>query len=252
MSIKKIVDEHGQNLVIIAVVLLVLIALVGLAVDGGFGLANRRKAQNAADAGALAGAAILCKGGTTVDAEAKALEYAITRNNADAATVEFAYDVITVTTTIPQKTFLAGIFGSSVITSTATASAGCYIPCNIEGILPVAWACQPPAGVPGVNSCGIDYYDTEDPSHIPWYVIMDSQSLSEDFYCQDPPNSGTPAGTLDCDLNNDNINDMMAGGNRSWLDLRGWSIRVKRLDLERLFRRYSNTHLVWWTGRRRE
>ncbi len=213
--------DGGQNLVIFAIAMVVLVALAGLVIDGGFALSSRRKAQNAADSGALAGATILCQGGTTTAAQAKAEEYAITRNKAQSAAVSFGSEVITVTTTIPNRTFLAGIFGTNVVTTTATASAGCYIPCDIEGVLPVAWACQPPAGVPDVNSCGIQYYDPLDPGNTPLYVIMDSQNLTTDFYCQDPPNSGIPAGTLDCDLDNDGINDMMAGGNRSWLDLSG-------------------------------
>jgi hypothetical protein len=35
------------------------------------------------------------------------------------------------------------------------------------------------------------------------------------------PERGTPTGTLDCDLDNDGIDDVLAGGNRSWLDLSG-------------------------------
>ena len=212
--------ERGQNLLIFAVLLVVMIGLAGLVIDGGFSLAKRREAQNAADAGALAGAAILCQGGTTTAAQAQAIDYAVNLNNASTAGVNFGNDVITVTTTIPHETFLMRIFGTNVVTTTATASAGCYIPCDIKGVLPVAWACQPPAGVPGVNSCGIDYYDPLDPTHIPWYVVMDSQSLNDDFYCQDPI-THLPAGALDCDLDNDKINDVMAGGNRSWLDLSG-------------------------------
>jgi len=213
--------ERGQNLLIFAVLIVVLVGLAGLVIDGGFSLSKRREAQNAADAGALAGAAVLCQGGTTTAAEAKAIDYAVNRNNASTAGVNFGNDVITVTTTIPHETFLMKIFGTNVVTTTATASAGCYIPCDLKGVLPVAWACQPPAGVPGVNSCGIDYYDPEDPTHIPWYVVMDSQSLSDDFYCKDPPNNTFQPDLLDCDLNNDGINDVMAGGNRSWLDLSG-------------------------------
>ena len=48
-------SERGQVLVIIAVALVGLIAMVGLAVDGGFTLSDRRHAQNAADTAAIAG-----------------------------------------------------------------------------------------------------------------------------------------------------------------------------------------------------
>jgi hypothetical protein len=50
---------------------------------------------------------------------------------------------------------------------------------------------------------------------------MDSLKSGVDFYCQDPPNSGIPAGALDCDINNDGINELMTGGDRSWLNLNG-------------------------------
>ncbi len=48
--------QHGQALVIIAIAFLSLIAIVGLAVDGGYAYADRRQAQNAADTSAMAAA----------------------------------------------------------------------------------------------------------------------------------------------------------------------------------------------------
>jgi hypothetical protein len=56
---KKTVDlsrsERGQSMVIVAAVFVGLLALAGLAVDGGNAFVQRRHAQNAADAAALAG-----------------------------------------------------------------------------------------------------------------------------------------------------------------------------------------------------
>lgn len=49
-------DERGQALVLVAVLLLGLVAVVGLATDGGLVFAQRRELQNLADAAALAGA----------------------------------------------------------------------------------------------------------------------------------------------------------------------------------------------------
>lgn len=49
-------DEHGQALVLAVVVLGGLIAIAGLAVDGGLLFAQRRDLQNIADGAALAGA----------------------------------------------------------------------------------------------------------------------------------------------------------------------------------------------------
>jgi Flp pilus assembly protein TadG len=136
--------ENGQNLIIFAVLMVVMLALAGLVIDGGFSLVKRRQAQNAADAGALAGAAVLCQGGTSTAIEAQARDYAINKNNALSASVSLATKEITVTTTIPHQTFFMSLFGTSVVTTTATASAGCYAPCTGVGVMPVAWACHDP------------------------------------------------------------------------------------------------------------
>src|SRR5207237_8029974 len=49
-------DERGQVLVIVAGALLVIVALVGLVIDGGFAWGQQRHTQNAADAASEAGA----------------------------------------------------------------------------------------------------------------------------------------------------------------------------------------------------
>jgi Putative Flp pilus-assembly TadE/G-like len=61
--------QRGQMLVLFAVSLTVLCMGVGLVIDGGYGLAQRRATQNAADFAALAGARIVAEkiGGNTVD-----------------------------------------------------------------------------------------------------------------------------------------------------------------------------------------
>ncbi len=49
-------DEHGQAIVLVALMMTGLIAVVGLVTDGGLVFSQRRDLQNAADAAALAGA----------------------------------------------------------------------------------------------------------------------------------------------------------------------------------------------------
>jgi len=49
-------EERGQIVILVVVALVALLAMIGLAIDGGQALALRRSAQNAADAAALAGA----------------------------------------------------------------------------------------------------------------------------------------------------------------------------------------------------
>jgi hypothetical protein len=51
--------KNGQSIVIVALVLTVLLAFAGLAIDGGNAFLQRRQAQNAADAGSLAGTRVL-------------------------------------------------------------------------------------------------------------------------------------------------------------------------------------------------
>jgi len=212
-------NEHGQNLIIFAVLMVVMVALTGLAIDGGFGFLKRRQAQNAADAGALAGAAIICDGGTEAEASAQAIEYA-GRNGAVDPTpvVSFTDEEVIVTDTIPQQTFLMKIFGTDVMSPTASASAGCYVPCDVTGVIPVAWLCASPPEE-GTEDCGIHYGGPIGGEQI--YVIMDSLKTVDDT-CQYPPNSGLPAGALDCDLPpDDGIDELKSGGSRSWLDLDG-------------------------------
>lgn len=52
-------DERGATIVLLALTLVALMAVAGLAVDGGAAYSDRRQAQNAADAAALAGAGAL-------------------------------------------------------------------------------------------------------------------------------------------------------------------------------------------------
>ena len=53
---RRLTDSRGQVLVIVAVFVLMLLAMVGLAADGGMFLARRRSVQTAADAAAMGGA----------------------------------------------------------------------------------------------------------------------------------------------------------------------------------------------------
>src|SRR6266508_4711635 len=52
----KLLVERGQALVLVALAAIGLFAVTGLAIDGGAKFSDRRHAQNAADAAALAGA----------------------------------------------------------------------------------------------------------------------------------------------------------------------------------------------------
>ncbi|RPI27761.1 MAG: hypothetical protein EHM70_17460 [Chloroflexota bacterium] len=217
--IRNHATEKGQSIILIAILMLVFVGFLALVIDGGISYATRRTAQNAADAGALAGVRELCNGETDSIAINRAREYAITRNKATDAVVDVSGKAITVTTSIPFNTFFGGFLGQPEMTASAVAAAKCYPPGGAKYILPVAWACKPPVGGSDSEDCSIQYGEEGVPG--PTYLIMDSITATDDFNCQDPPNSGTPAGTLDCDLNDDGIDEVLSSGNRSWLDLDG-------------------------------
>jgi hypothetical protein len=77
MTKRMIKAEEGQSIVIVAAVMIGLLALAGLAIDGGNSFLERRNTQNAADAAALAGtrqlARAICGDGAT-DAD---VDYAV-------------------------------------------------------------------------------------------------------------------------------------------------------------------------------
>ncbi len=214
-------SEKGQSMVFVTIAIVALVGLLALVLDGGFAYAARRSAQNAADAGALAGANVLC-GLESGDPESKAWEYAVTRNGANDATIVVGTSSIQVTATVIHDSFFAGVLGKDQVTATAFAEAGCYNPCTGTGVLPIAWACSPPdlGGEYDPDAgCAIEYGTYNEAG--PLYVVMDTIKVAADYLCQDPPNSGSPAGALDCDIDNDNEDELMGGGGRSWLDLTG-------------------------------
>ncbi len=65
--------DGGQAIVMIAIVFMALMFAVGLAIDAGQLFAAKRTQQEAADAGAFAGAIVLYQGGTVLEATAAAI-----------------------------------------------------------------------------------------------------------------------------------------------------------------------------------
>lgn len=90
-------SDEGQTLVWVALTLVVLLGAAALAIDFGNAYFAKRRMQNAADAGALAGAGELCLGKDPDDANSMAEEYAVARNGADWATPVPSGDSMTVT-----------------------------------------------------------------------------------------------------------------------------------------------------------
>ena len=147
--------ERAQIIPIVVVALLGLIAMAALLLDGGAIMLNRRGAQNAADAAALAGARIYCRHpnpdlnevGTTIN------QY-VTQN--DATLINWSIDTsnvgvlpglkkgeVVVTAQVEHESFFARIFNQDNLPAVATAGAGCF-PYGPSVVLPIAYPCYPP------------------------------------------------------------------------------------------------------------
>ena len=125
---------RGQALILIVFAIIGLVAITALAVDGGNAYADRRRAQNAADAAALAAALGRIKGEqwiTQAYAEAKRNGY---DNNGTASTVSITspptsgahqgdIEYIDVQITSHVRTYFASVVGMRTITNTVEAIA---------------------------------------------------------------------------------------------------------------------------------
>jgi hypothetical protein len=138
-SVRAWKREHGQTLILVAASMLVLLLFAALAVDVGFWYGQRRHMQNAADAGALAGAWEICFGNPG-SAESAALDYA-EHNGADRSLTIVGIDdstgTIVVTATTGWQPFLARSVVSEM-TAGAAAAAQCGPANQGCGMWPVA------------------------------------------------------------------------------------------------------------------
>ncbi len=255
MKARSLLSEKGQSLVLVVLAFLAFIAVLALVLDGGNAYAAKRSAQNAADAGALAAGQYMCQHRYDADVYTQTVQtgrlyagyngadnYATVIPNISAATVE-------VTATVTKPTFFAGVIGFENVAPRADAGAACRPPA--VSILPVAWSCR--ENVLGSIKCTEDLgpcRTESDPTGMGCtYIIMDSVKVKkggncspdpeDPNYCQNDitcavqlgsPNSCYPdidpldpadANIIDCDLDNDCVDELAAGGSRSWLDLDG-------------------------------
>jgi len=245
--------ELGQSMIIMAVAIVALIALAALIIDGGSIYLNRRRAQTAADAAAMAGAYTLCVDhGSLGQIQATVDQYAVTENGATAVeSVDVDADgQVVVQTRVESPSFFASVLGYDTDMARAEAAAGCFPPASSTNLLPIAWACQPPVGG-SVEECiihsipwdifdgqimpnygsqlaeggslildegnGSNYQSYADGTgwKIPYLVMNDA--TFDTAQCA-PPIGG---GTLVCDFNNDGVLDLTGGGDRGWLAMGG-------------------------------
>jgi hypothetical protein len=254
MNSNRLKSERGQSLVIVALGLIAFVAMLALVLDGANAYAAKRQAQNAADAGALAGAQVMCKERSEENGEAAALTYAVLNGAEDypvtTAEADLNSATVTVNAVVTKNTFFAGVIGFPQVSPKAVAVAACR-PSGAT-VLPIAWSCR--ANVQGgpqepgdvcaqkfISNCGGNPYDLGCT-----YVVMDSVKVKNkndknckpddltcytqnDLVCADPrpesdcvftsdPNNPS---TIDCDVDDDCIDELMTGGARSWLDLNG-------------------------------
>ena len=115
---RSLTHESGQALVQVALSMLVLLAFVALATDVGSLYAERRKMQNAADAGALAGAMVLCRDGEAA-ARTLALSTALA-NGAQLQVADITIDLANGLVSVPVSTTGQSIFARLMNPSFAT------------------------------------------------------------------------------------------------------------------------------------
>ena len=230
--------ENGQSLILVALLLVVFIGILALVFDGGYTYFMRRNAQNAADAGALAGARIYCETLVEADGINEAVKY-VHENDALVSPndlppylgIDITGNRVTVDTYIEFDNFFGKIFGRDKTIAPAHAVAGCYSPSLAEGVLPIIWYCKPSltGGVGGGEECleqfinweQLQTYLAQNPLQLndELYIVMDDLKLpDEGLPCieDDPVN-----GIYICDWDGDGKLDKI-GSSRGWTNLDGW------------------------------
>ncbi len=251
--------EFGQVIPLVVLMMFAIIAMVALILDGGTIMSNRRTAQAAADAGALAGAKQLCLGNPS-RAISDGKYYAELNGAATpVADPTISGGMIHVITSVTQPSFFAGIFGVSTLPAGASADAGCYGPAG-KAVLPLSWICKGPnAGelpfdpnmdceiqtlswdnlllplVKGdVSSVEIDdltyTLDSKYPHSITTPVVNAGVTeylppkeiyivIDTDKVCIEDSHPPYPTGAIVCDLDGDGKKEIQTSGDRGWLYL---------------------------------
>ncbi len=238
---KSLQRAEGQVVVQVGVAMLFLLLIVLIAVDVGHAYSERRRMQNAADAGALAGARVLCFGSASGRSAAdEALWYAKDENGASATTladIEVTDWTVTVTAKEKAPTFIAGIIGMSQIDVNAVAKAACGSATTACGLWPVVfdqnlWDDLYRDGA----GCDTDFFlwvgdnpQNPDPPdcNTYWCDCYPDNNNNNKCDCQDSNGDGrcdcTDAnGDGRCDQSDgDGVNDIFANEGRAYVDLSG-------------------------------
>jgi Putative Flp pilus-assembly TadE/G-like len=124
-------QPRGQAIVIVALGMVVLVGVVGLAIDGGRLFLERRQAQGAADHAALTMAQSFCAGESLMAAQADALASAATNGydddgvTNDVTITQPATDRFRVRVSVTSDTAFVRVLGISTFQVAAAATTGC-------------------------------------------------------------------------------------------------------------------------------
>jgi hypothetical protein len=214
--------RNGQVLVQVAMLMVVLLLFLAIAIDVGNILTERRRMQNAADAGALAGAWEICFGDPAM-AEVTAQEYAIDRNGAQVADVSIAGGEVTVYAREAAEMYLIRIFGVDTADINALAVATCGGAISLCNLWPISFheqrwnelKCSPDEGDGTFYVFNDARFEEDDDCY--WTEETEEGPVCHPV-CDFPDDSDAPSGYCMCDLiPPDNRVFRVGPGDRGWL-----------------------------------
>jgi hypothetical protein len=182
-----------------------LLAFLAIAIDVGNVYQSRRKMQNAADAGALAGSWQTCFG-DPANAESAAWDYAVTRNGAEGAEVTQPNEwTVTVVATETRDLFLANIFvGFREDRWAELTGAGCGTPFFL-------WSGDNPNKSPDceVYDCDVNDDGVLDILDIDARAWLDFSEISDPRYPDTCTQTGCGTDELSCWLRYDSVSGIV-------------------------------------------
>ena len=128
------IGSRGQALILYALALVCVLGFVALAIDVGYAYGQRRQAQNAADAAALAGARALALGESVQDA----VDNLAAHNGMQVKSIAVNGARVSVQTERAFKTFFASALDQKQWKVSAAATAAYGSPAGVNGLFPLA------------------------------------------------------------------------------------------------------------------
>jgi hypothetical protein len=243
--IKRILrDERGQSAVIMAMIMLAILAIFALVIDVGNAYAERRKAQNAADAAALAGVQKLSETTTTNRAVRSAIvEYAMRNGMPQDGVKKMAYtnpdgvvlmDIPDTSSRPPDQavgvyvevykefaTYFARVLRWDTLPAAADSNAFvCYGATQSSGLFPIALTKDAFKDSNGIPVYGQDYniWDgkLESPGNFGWVNWSDRGTVEPAYYSGQPPQQNTSQTNLANNMHNPERSGLWNIG--EWLD----------------------------------